>query len=94
MDKTSVIRKLNRVKRKRVATRRPVISKTENDLLFNDIQLREAELRDAEKDLEKFKLEINLATRIIRAILQNDKLSSLVPLEMRGDLERFAEIYI
>ena len=79
MDKTSVIRKLNRVKRKRVATRRPVISKTEKDLLFNDIQLREAELRDAEKDLGKFKLEINLATRIIRAILQNDKLSVSCP---------------
>jgi ParB/RepB/Spo0J family partition protein len=89
-----VTRKLNRVKRKRVAHRRPVITKTEKQLLFNDIQLREAEFRDAEKDLEQFKLEITLATRIIRAILQNDKLCALVPLEMRGDLGRFAEIYI
>ena len=70
------------------------MSKSEKEMLFSDIEMREAELRDAEKDLEQFKLEISLAARIIRAIRQNGKLHKLVPSDIREEFERFAEIYL
>ena len=62
-------------------------------MLFSDIELREAELRDAERDLERYKLENTLAARIIRAILQNEKLLALVPRAKISEFKRFAEIY-
>jgi ParB/RepB/Spo0J family partition protein len=89
-----VTRKLKRAHQKRKATRRPVITKTERDILFSDIETREAELRDAKKDLDQYKLEITLATRIIGSILENDELLKLVPSEALADLQRFAEIYV
>jgi ParB/RepB/Spo0J family partition protein len=73
--------------------RRPIIRKVERDSLLSDIELREAELRDAERDLEKYKLEITLASRIIRAILQNSRLRSLLPKVASEEFARFAEIY-
>jgi len=89
-----VTRQLEQVHGKRTARRRrPIITKAERNNLFSDIELREAELRDAERDLEKYKLEITLAARIIRAILQNDRLLPLVPSAAREEFERFAEIY-
>ena len=89
-----VIRQLEQVQGKRKARqRRPIITKVERDTLFSDIELREAELRDAERDLEKYKLEITLAARIVRTILQNERLVSIIPAAARDEFERFAEIY-
>ena len=89
-----VLRKLNRGHKKRVAARRPIITKTEKEMLAKDIELREAELRDAERDLAHYKREIELAAGVIRAILQNKSVYRLVPPEVREEFERFAEIYI
>lgn len=69
------------------------MTRAKRETLFSDIELREAELRDAEKDLEQYKLEITLASRIIRAIMQNTKLRKLIPSVVLGEFERFAEIY-
>jgi ParB/RepB/Spo0J family partition protein len=88
-----VIRQLERVQGKRTAKRRPIITKANRELLSSNIELREAELRDAERDLERYKLEITLAARIIRAILQNEKLVALIPQTKISEFERFAEIY-
>jgi ParB/RepB/Spo0J family partition protein len=88
-----VIRQLDRVQGKRAAKPRPIITKADREMLSADIELREAELRDAEKDLERYKTEIAVASRIIRAILQNDKLRSFVPPVKLAEFERFAEIY-
>jgi hypothetical protein len=88
-----ITQQLERVQRKPARRRRPIITKVERENLFSDIELREAELRDAERDLEKFKLEITLAARIIRAILQNERLLSLIPAPARAEFGRFAEIY-
>ncbi len=88
-----IVQQLERVQGKRVAKRRPVITKAEREMLFSDIELREAELRDAERDLERYKLENTLAARIIRAILQNEKLLALVPRAKISEFKRFAEIY-
>ena len=88
-----VTTQLERKQGKRVAKRRPVITKAQRETISSDIELREAELRDAEKDLDQYKLEITLAARIIRAIMQNVKLRSLIPPVILGEFERFAEIY-
>lgn len=89
-----VIRELDRVQTKRSSRRRkPIITKDDRETLFSDIELREAELRDAQRDLDKFKLEITLAARIIRTILQNDRLLALIPHNAREEFERFGEIY-
>lgn len=88
-----VITQLERKQMKRTAKRRPVITKAERKTLFSDIELKETELRDAERDLEQYKLEITLAARIIRAIMQNENLRRLVPQMMLGEFARFAEIY-
>ena len=84
---------LKRKHGRRAAKRRPVITRAQRETLFSDIELKEAELRDAEKDLEDYKLEITLAARIIRAIMQNDNLRSLIPPTVLGEFKRFAEIY-
>jgi len=88
-----VIRQLERKQGKRAAKHRPVITKAQKETLSSDIELKEAELRDAEKDLNQYKLEITLAARIIRAIMQNDKLRSLIPPIELEEFQRFAEIY-
>jgi ParB/RepB/Spo0J family partition protein len=88
-----IIQQLDRVQGKRTAKRRPVITKADREMLSSDIELREAELRDAERDLERYKLENTLAARIIRAILQNDKLKALIPPAKVSEFKRFAEIY-
>jgi len=89
-----VVQKLNRVKAKRTSAVRPRISKTAADLLAKDLELREAELRDAERELERVKHEIGMATKLIRVIMQNDALLQLVPDDIRADFDRFAEIYV
>lgn len=88
-----VIRQLDRVQGKRAAKHRPIITKADREMLSTDIEVREAELRDAERDLERYKLEIDLAARIIRAILQNEKLRAFVPSAKLEEFQRFAEIY-
>jgi ParB/RepB/Spo0J family partition protein len=88
-----VIMQLERKQGKRSAKRRPVITKAKKQTLSNDIALMEAELRDAKRDLDHFKLEITLASRIIRAILQNEKLRSLIPPSELEEFTRFAEVY-
>jgi hypothetical protein len=88
-----VLRQLERVQGKRSSKRRPVITKADRDTLSGDIELREIELRDAEQDLERFKLEIALSARTVRAILQSEKLRSLVGTSKIEEFERFAEIY-
>ena len=88
-----VIKQLERKQGKRSAKRRPVITKAKKQSLSDDIELKEAELRDAKGDLDQFKIEITLAARIIRAIMQNDKLRSLVPPVELEEFKRFAEIY-
>jgi len=88
-----VIKQLERKQGKRSGKRRPVMTRAKKETLSSDIELKEAELRDAKKDLDQYKLEITLAARIIRAIVQNDKLRSLIaPVELE-EFERFAEIY-
>jgi len=89
----TVIRQLDRVQGKRATKPRPIITKADRELLSNDIELREAELRDAERDLKRYKLEITLASRIIRALVQNEKLRSFVSRAKLAEFERFAEIY-
>jgi ParB/RepB/Spo0J family partition protein len=88
-----VILQLERKQGKRTAKRRPVITKAKKDTISQDITLKEAELRDAKRDLEQFKLEITLAARIIRAILQNEKLRALVPPLELEEFNRFGEVY-
>ena len=88
-----IMRQLNRVQGKRKAKQRPIITKADQEMLFSDIELRETELRDAERDLARYKLEITLAARIIRAILQNENLVALVPPVKLLEFQRFAEIY-
>jgi hypothetical protein len=89
-----VIKQLERKQGKRSATRRRrIINKARQETLFSDIELKEAELRDAEEDLNRYKLEIALAARIIRAIMQNNKLRSLIPPIEVAEFQRFAEIY-
>jgi ParB/RepB/Spo0J family partition protein len=88
-----VLKQLERKQGKRTGKRRPVITKEKKQSLSNDIELKEAELRDAKKDLDQFKLEITLAARIIRGIVQNDKLRSLIPPTELEEFRRFAEVY-
>ncbi|PYK38994.1 MAG: hypothetical protein DME60_10455 [Verrucomicrobia bacterium] len=89
-----VINQLERKQgKRRSAKRRPIITKAKKETLSNDIELKDAELRDAKKDLNQYKLEITLAARIIRAIMQNDKLRSLIPPVELEEFRRFAEIY-
>jgi ParB/RepB/Spo0J family partition protein len=88
-----VIRQLEKKQGRRFAKRRPVFSKAKKQTLSNDIELKEAELQDAKADLRRIKLEITLAARVIRAIIQNDKLRSLIPPTELDEFRRFAEIY-
>jgi ParB/RepB/Spo0J family partition protein len=86
-------RQLERKQSKHARKKRPVITKAREQTLSNDIALKETELRDAQRDLAQFKLEITLASRIIRAILQNDTLRALIPPVELEEFSRFAEIY-
>lgn len=88
-----VIVQLERKQGKRTARRRPVITKAKKESLSKDIALKETELKDAKRDLDQYKLEITLASRIIRAIVQNDKLRTLIPPIELEEFSRFAEIY-
>ncbi len=88
-----VIKQLERKQGKRSGKRRPVMTKAKKENLSSDIELKEAELRDAKKDLNQYKLEITLAARIIRAILQNEKLRSLIPPIELEEFQRFSEVY-
>lgn len=89
----TTIEKMSRPKGKRATKARPRLTRAEKDMLSRDLNLREVELQEAQEELAKLKREITLATTPIRAILRNDVLVSIIPKEMKIEMDRFAEVY-
>lgn len=85
--------KMSRPKGKRATKSRPRLSRAEKEMLSSDLQLREVELQEANQELTTLKKEITLATTPIRAILHNEDLVSVIPKEMKEELDRFYEVY-
>lgn len=88
------LEKMSRTGKKRVTLRRIPLEKAEKEALSRDLGLREVELEDSKEEMTRLKREITLATQPIRAILRNADLLSIVPAEMKEELERFAEVYV
>ena len=78
---------------KRAVKARPRLTRSEKEMLTRDLDLREVELSEAKEELDQLKKAIALATLPIRAILRNEELLSIIPAEMRAELDRFAEVY-
>ena len=78
---------------KRAVKARPRLTRSEKEILTRDLDLREVELSEAKEELDQLKKAIALATLPIRAILRNEELLSIIPAEMRAELDRFAEVY-
>lgn len=86
--------KLTRTRKKRASKTRPKLTRSEKDLLLNDLGLRETELKDSQAELAQLKKEITLATAPIRAILRSADLVAMLPEEVKAEFERFGEVYI
>jgi ParB/RepB/Spo0J family partition protein len=74
--------------------RKPKLTKSEKDILARDLTLKEVELEDGKEELHRLNRAITLATPVIRAVLRDEELTTMLPTEMKPELERFAEVYI
>lgn len=87
------LEKMTRKKGTRAIKPRASLSESEKKKLSRDLSLREVELQEAKDELLQLKKEITLATQPIRAILANEDLVSIIPEEMKAELDRFSEVY-
>jgi ParB/RepB/Spo0J family partition protein len=87
------IERMGRRQGKRAVKARPRLTRSEKEILTRDLDLREVELSEAKEELDQLKKAIALATLPIRAILRNEELLSIIPAEMKDELDRFAEVY-
>jgi ParB/RepB/Spo0J family partition protein len=78
---------------KRAIKRRPRLTKSEKEVLSQNLALREVELEELKQELAELKKAIALATQPVRAILRDEDLVSMIPKEMKEELDRFAEVY-
>lgn len=88
-------RRLNRKKGARTKKApRPSYTEDEKDRLMKSFNMREVELAAAKAELKTINRQLTAAIAPIAAIIRNEKLWKLVPERMKGQLERFAEVYI
>lgn len=88
------LEKLARTKKGRKAKVRPKLSRDEKKVLSRDLAVKEAELTDSLAELKSMKREIALATQPIRGILRNPDLVKMLPVDVKEEFERFAEVYV
>jgi ParB-like chromosome segregation protein Spo0J len=87
------LEKMGRTRKGRSSRHRKPLSRSEKELLANDLGLKEVELADGKEELLRLKREITLATPPIRAILRNKELMALIPPETLFELQAFGEAY-
>jgi ParB/RepB/Spo0J family partition protein len=87
------LEKMSRKRGPRAIKARPSLTDAEKKRLSRDLSLREVELEEAKAESATLKKEIALATQPIRAIKHNEDLWSVIPPEMREELERFYTVY-
>lgn len=89
-----VAQRLKRVHGKRTSRTRHNITADEKRRLMSSFELREGELKLAKDEEKQYREEIAASIPILSAIIRTEALWSMVPKEMKPELERFQEIYI
>lgn len=92
-DPELITQRLARKSGKRKGATRTTITTQEKRRLETSLEVKERELKDTREDHDALKREINAAIVPIGAILRNEKLRQLVPVEMLPELVRWGEIY-